>query len=83
MKVKMQTCEFVCASDIVPRSWVHWFWGQVSEGAPFSFGDNNRTLITASRFAQHCRQALDDSSKVRKWLKEVEKLGETYIDIEN
>lgn len=80
---KLQECEFISATDIVPRSWDKWFWEQISNNAPFSWGDNNRSLVTASDFANHCEEVLDDSPKVKKWLKQVRKLGEMYIDLES
>jgi hypothetical protein len=76
-------CEYVCGTDIVPRRWDKWFWAQVSDNAPFSWGDNNHSLVTASDFARHCEERLDDSIKVKRWLKTVRALGETYIDLEN
>ena len=81
--MKVQTCEFVSATDLVPRRWNNWFWAQISDNAPFSWGDNNRSMVTASDFARHCEERLDDSVKVKRWLKKVRALGETYIDLEN
>ena len=79
----LHTCEFVLGTDVVPREWGKWFWERISENAPFSWGDNNRSMVTASDFARHCEEQLDDSVKVKHWLKKVRALGETYIDLEN
>jgi hypothetical protein len=76
-----KTCSFISLTDIVPRKWLResWFCEQISFKAP----DNNRSLITASDFATHCQQRLDDSPKVKKFLKKVRALGEMYIDLES
>lgn len=83
-----KACTFVEVSDLVPKSWTPWFWGLISEGAPFDWGNNNRSLVTASDFARHCEARLLDcketsQSAKTKFLKQLWDLGETYIDLEN
>lgn len=80
---RVQTCEFISATDLVPRSWDEWFWGLISEDAPFSWGVNNRSMVTAGDFADHCEERLDDSPKVKRFLKKLRELGEMYIDLES
>lgn len=90
-KPKIQTVEFYNVTDLVPEEWGSWFWGLVSGDAPFSWGDNNRTLVTASRFYDHCNEKLEfvvedgdvTQDEVDAFLKTIEDLGETYIDLEN
>ena len=84
MKPKIYTCKYICVSDIAPK-WAikEDFWAKVSEGAPFTWGDNNHSLVTASDFARWCEEVLDDSRKVKTWLKKIRELGEMYIDLEN
>ncbi len=81
--MRIQSCEFISATDLVPRGWDNWFWAEISEDAPFSWGDNNRSMVTASDFARHCEERLDDSPKVKRFLRKVWALGETYIDLES
>ena len=89
--VAVRATEFVEACELVPRKWDNWFWVAISENAPFSFGDNNRTLIDAQFFASHCEDVLAnlndaESTTVgakREWLKKVRRLGQMYIDLEN
>lgn len=84
--VKTETCEFVAASDIVPPALAPEFWSEFSENAPFSWGDNNRTLVTASRFYDHCKAALGDElqgPETDEFYALLEIMGETYIDLEN
>ena len=79
----VHTCEFVSATDCVPRGWDRWFWEEISNNAPFSWGDNNRSMVTASDFARHCEECLDDSPRVKRFLKKLHALGEMYIDLES
>ena len=85
---KIHQCRFVEVSDLVPKSWVDWFWGLISENAPFSWGDNNRSMVTADDFARYCEERLDGVDDVseaakRRWLDSIYALGQTYIDLEN
>jgi hypothetical protein len=81
--VPKHTCTYVRVSDLAPKAWRGWFWEQISDNAPFSWGDNDRTLVTASRFAAHCEQRLLYSMGVRRFMKRLHALGETYIDLES
>ena len=86
-RIKVRTTEFVHVTDLVPKKWNSWFWELISENAPFTWGDNNRSMVTAECFADHCEQRLDDApvsqSAIREWLKKIYKLGQMYIDLEN
>jgi hypothetical protein len=83
------TVDMVEVSSIVPENWAWWFYSIISENAPFSWGDNNRTLVTASRFYDHVKECLEINAsevpeeEIQEFLKVVEDLGETYIDLEN
>jgi len=81
--MKVQSCQFVSATDLVPKRWQGWFWETISNDAPFSWGDNNRSMVTASSFADHCQQRLDDSLSAKRFLNKVRSLGEMYIDLES
>ena len=86
--MKVQSCRFVSATDLVPKSWRHWFWEAISsDDAPFSWG-NNRSMVTASFFADHCEERLIINGKIpmstyRRFLNKVRSLGEMYIDLES
>ena len=86
-KIKLETCEFVPVSSLVPKKWANGFWDVISENAPFSWGDNNRSLITAEVFADHCQNRdLEDyasEKEVERFMKTLRGLGQTYIDLEN
>lgn len=57
--IKPQTAKFISLSDIVPKDWESWFYTAISEDAPFSWGDNNRTLVDAISFGHHAQHVLD------------------------
>lgn len=86
--VKIETCQYVEFSALIPKSFGCDFSCAFSENAPFSYGDNNRTLVTASRVRDHsldvldCTDTIPDEEK-SEFLDLLESLGETYIDIEN
>lgn len=88
-KPGLNACAFVELTSLVPKGWGPWFYSAISENAPFSWGDNNRTLVTASDFARHCDDTLEihgeNTSKaaVTRFLNKLRALGETYIDLEN
>ena len=54
-----QTAKYVELSEIVPSEWETWFFNDLSENAPFSWGDNNRTLVSAERFKDHALDVID------------------------
>lgn len=89
--ITIHNTDFVEATELVPNEWQDWFWGLISENAPFSWGDNNRTMITASSFADHCENCLDtlcedegiSQEEIAEFLDKVRSLGETYVDLEN
>lgn len=94
MNDKIKSCSFIELSDIVPAEWRDWFYTAISENAPFSWGDNNRTLVTASSLYDHIDDALFDAEEVHdeegentkeynQFLSMLAGLGETYIDLEN
>ena len=75
------SCRFVAATSLVPRGWDKWFWSAISDNAPFSWGDNDHSLVNAQDFAKHCEERLDDSWKVKRFLRRVRAL-KVYIDLE-
>ena len=86
-KIQKKTCEFVEFGSLIPKNWSparrEQFFCDISDNAPFSWGDNNRTLVTASAFANHCQLHLDDSRRTQAFLRKLWTLGETYVDLEN
>lgn len=56
--VILQSCKYVELNALVPPGW-NSFWARISENAPFSWGDNNRSLVTASDFLRHVGNTLE------------------------
>lgn len=87
--IRRHICEFVLASDLVPKTWKFWFWEAISEDAPFAWGSNNHGLVRAGDFADYCEERLSEHLiannrvAVKRWLKRVRAMGETLIDLEN
>jgi len=84
MKAEVQTCKFVAATDIVPRSWRTWFWVAISQYTPFTWGGNDHSMVDMRTFADHCEAQLDNSLKVVRWLEKIRKMDDdVYIDLES
>jgi hypothetical protein len=91
-KLPIQSCKYVCLTDITPKEWDGWFYLAISEDAPFSWGDNNRTMVDAMSFSHHVQRVMDfhDEEEVneKQLIEFYETLGElerkqVYIDLEN
>jgi hypothetical protein len=92
MKNKIQHCEFIPVTDVVPEGWRDWFYPLISESAPFSWGDANRTLVDADFFRRHvesCFSGLEEEEdappheELEKFLGKLRGFGQLYIDLEN
>lgn len=87
--IPVRATEFVNVTDIVPESWARkGFFETISSNADFTWGDNNRSMITAEHFADHCeRYGTDEicttAGAYREWLKKIRRLGQMYVDMEN
>jgi hypothetical protein len=75
--IEVQTAKFIPVSDIVPESWKDWFFSAISENAPFSWGDNNRTLVDALDFRHHVENVLDIHSEEET----IEEHYQSFMDI--
>jgi len=78
----INTCDYVDASDIVPKNWKPHFFAKLSEDAPFSWGDNNLTMVTAQRFKDHVENVLDKDDAVGDEVIEYEKFMELLDALE-
>ena len=93
----IEACEYVPASELVPPEWCDWFWATVVDNAPFSWGDNNRTLVAFDDFLLHVDDRIDGDGappkglkrKYKRWREWMQGLcdeanhGPVYIDLEN
>jgi hypothetical protein len=82
----LRSTTYINAEDLLPKTWIrNGIWGTLSSDAPFSWGDNDITLVTASRFADHIEDALQDEvdkSTLTKVLKKIKAQGEVYVNLE-
>jgi len=63
MKKELQIDELksIGVTQIIPEDWGHWIWTELSDGAPFSWGDNNHSLVDAASFRDHLEGILDSN----------------------
>lgn len=61
MKKELQIDELksVGVTQIIPEDWGSWIWTDLSDGAPFSWGDNNHSLVDAVSFGDHLHSILE------------------------
>ena len=85
--MKTHQASFVLASDLTKG--LKRFWSDFCDSEPsFSWGDNNRSLVTAKAILDHCdnTESLADHRSLRLLRLRVAKLPEgqqTYVDLEN
>jgi len=60
----LETVSFISLTALVPKKWNKWFYNAISSDAPFSWGDNDRTLVTASRLADHAEEVFDTCQNI-------------------
>lgn len=91
MNLHIDTIRAVPASTIIPSEWKGWIWGSLSEDAPFSWGDNNHTLVDPFDFGDHLQRVLDiegdefANSEEAKYVHQILKYMEEnnlYVDLE-
>ena len=92
MKPQIYSCKYVCVTEIVPKEWTDWFYDMINQDAPFSWGDNNRTMVDALSFAHHVQDRIDLQDEVKISKKTLKSFYKTlddlekqliYIDLEN
>jgi len=87
----LKACYYYTISELVPEAWSSWFWEAFSANAPFSWGDNDRTLVRADRVLRHVKSfqdlVLEDGlcteEEFDSLVELIECLGESYVDLEN
>lgn len=68
----IDTLKSVGVTQIIPDDWEDWIWTGLSDGAPFSWGDNNHSLVDAFSFGNHLDSVLEcqDDEDVQDTIKE-------------
>lgn len=59
----IDTLKSVGITQIIPDDWKDWIWTDLSDGAPFSWGDNNHSLVDAFSFKDHLDSVLDSQDE--------------------
>ena len=59
MNLPIDTLRATPVSMILPPEWKDWVWTAISEGAPFSWGDNNHTLVDPLDFGDHLQDVIE------------------------
>ncbi len=57
--LQIDTFKSVGIEQIIPDEWKDWIWTSLSEGAPFSWGDNNHSLVHPFSVKDHLEDVLD------------------------
>jgi hypothetical protein len=57
--LQIDTFKSVGVTRIIPEEWGDFIWTALSDNAPFSWGDNNHTLVDAFSFGDHLQSELD------------------------
>ena len=85
MKIKINTCRYVHASDLFKR--LGTLWEEFGGSEPdFSWGDNNHTLVDPKAIMDHIDGSarFEHPRQVEALRRRVEKLsGDVYVDLEN
>ena len=59
MNLPIDTLRATPVSMILPPEWRDWVWTAISEGAPFSWGDNNHSLVDPLDFGDHLQDVME------------------------
>jgi hypothetical protein len=57
--LQIDTFKSVGVTQIIPDEWETWIWTDLSDGAPFSWGDCNHSLVDAVSFGDHLDSILE------------------------
>jgi len=85
-KFKFETCQFVLGSSIFAG--LNEAWNRMADSdPPFTWGNNNRSLVNALFIASHLDD-LDDredseTKQIKTAVRRLRSLGDEYVDLEN
>lgn len=83
----VETCKFIPYSallDQVAVEHIDQISCLISESAPFSWGDNNRSMVSPSRLLDHAEDALEGEEGAEEFIAAVKAIPENvYVDMEN
>lgn len=79
--LQIDTLKSVGATQIIPEQWEDFIWTGLSEDAPFSWGDNNHTLVDAPSFKEALESVLDFHSDDEDYEKDIKEHRQAVYDI--
>jgi len=87
VKVRIQSCKFVLASDLF-KGLPEELWDAISSSSNITFGDANRTLFTAQRIVDELSSEAGlfispDFAELKKRINRLPQKLRTYVDLEN
>lgn len=69
--LQIDTLKSVGVTQIIPDDWKDFIWTGLSDDAPFSWGDNNHSLVDAMSFKNHLEDVLDYYEEdYEEWIKD-------------
>jgi hypothetical protein len=79
----LQIVSFSCAAvtQIIPDGWKDWIWTPLGDGAPFSCGDNNHSLVDAVGFGEHLDRVLKAYEAEEKFQETIKEHRPAVFDI--
>ena len=85
--MKVYNCQYVKSSDVFKGLPLVWDALASRDNLPFSWGDNNHSLVDAETVARELDEIDCDSAAMtrqrNKAIRILDNLGQTYIDFEN
>ena len=79
---KTKTVRYIPVTSLIPQGQEELF-GHLADDAPFSWGDNDITLVTVERFVEHLKevvnsQGLTEDPEIQELISDIQDLGDTY-----
>lgn len=88
-QIPVYSIEFIQISDVVPQEWFSWFWEVIADGAPFTWGDNDYSIIAIADFINWCERVLDPDeegippqAELDAFYKKLRSFNNTWLDLE-
>ena len=85
-EIQRTTTTYFKLSEIFPMEYQNDLVG-ISEDAPFSWGDNEATLVMASRLLEHCKEAWQYEDNIpwvlNNFMELLDEMNDSLIDLEN
>jgi len=78
---KLKTITICPASALFPDDWADWIFDALSLDAPFSWGDNDHTLVEAEAFKDHLAYVFTMQDHIEELAAEINKHKDSIYNI--